>query len=162
MMVDAESPRTLFDVLYTHLPSPPLAESRSTVCYDNGCNFDHFALNREPNFFKYLDVAIDHFHYSEHNRCSIAYDSHEHADITDSSLSEQKNTFFAILRSLAVNMNQDTVLWWIRHKLHRMNTKQRLQNEGRCFYARRKNDAMVDPSNDSVVTFLSAIYDGDT
>lgn len=98
------------------------------------------SFSREPHFFKLMDISIDHFHHQGHTRCSQAYDSKNYSDIENSSLSEQKNSFFAEVRSLAVITNQETCLWFIREKLYRMNKLQRLKNTGRLFWSRHLND----------------------
>ena len=73
----------------------------------------------------------------------MAYDSEQHPDLEDSSLAEQKNSIMAEVRSLAVNMTQDTCLWFVRHKLYMMNKVQRDKNAGRCFWSRRKNHPII-------------------
>ena len=145
MMVDAESPRTPFELLYTHWDECP-----SLVCYDNGCNMDHFILNREPEHFKDMDIAIDHFHHCEHKKCSKCYDSDEFHSLMNSSLAEQKNSFFADVRSLAVNMTQATCLWFVREKIYRMNKLQRKRNEGKVFWMRKLRDPVAE--HNSVVS----------
>lgn len=57
-MRDAESPRTVFEVLYTRCPNPPVR-----FTYDNDCNEHHYILNREPEFFANTNFFIDEPHY---------------------------------------------------------------------------------------------------
>lgn len=58
LMRDAESPRTVFEVLYTRCPNPPVR-----FTYDNDCNEHHYILNREPEFFANTNFFIDEPHY---------------------------------------------------------------------------------------------------
>ena len=44
---DSESPRTIFELLYTHLPQPP-----EVFMMDNGCNVHLFVKGREPEHFQ--------------------------------------------------------------------------------------------------------------
>lgn len=68
IMADAESPKTVFDTLYTRWPSAPVS-----FCMDNGCNVHQYILNREPQFFKDMKVHIDEMHFRAHTACSPAY-----------------------------------------------------------------------------------------
>lgn len=87
MMRDSESPRTLFEVLYTRFPVAP-----RLVVYDNGCNAHAFALNREPVFFKNTQFMIDALHFKCHTGCCSAYDikHHAHTRHLNSQLCEQQ------------------------------------------------------------------------
>lgn len=71
LMADAESPQTVFELLYTRFPLQP----RLRLMYDNGCNAHHYLLGREPEFFKDTEVYIDSFHSSGHKDCSPVYDT---------------------------------------------------------------------------------------
>lgn len=70
VMGDAESPRTLFEALYTRFPSAP-----QRFCFDNGCNVHNYILNREPHFFRDMEVYVDETHWQGHNHCSLAYNT---------------------------------------------------------------------------------------
>lgn len=70
IMPDAESPRTIFDLLYTHLPQPP-----QLFMMDNGCNVHLFAKGREPAHFASTRFLIDEMHYRDHTNCSQGYRS---------------------------------------------------------------------------------------
>ncbi len=70
LMGDAESPRTVFEVLYARRAQPP-----HTFCLDNGCNLHQYLLNREPAFFETMRVFIDEPHYRGHKQCSQAYNT---------------------------------------------------------------------------------------
>ncbi len=64
-----ESPRSLFDILYTRWKSPP-----DVVVYDNGCNAHAYVLKREPAWAANTLFLIDKLHYMGHKACSLAYD----------------------------------------------------------------------------------------
>ena len=70
VMADAESPKTVFDALYTRWQTPPLQ-----FCLDNGCNLHTYCLNREPQHFKQTQFYIDQSHFRGHSRCSPAYNT---------------------------------------------------------------------------------------
>jgi hypothetical protein len=70
IMPDAESPRTIFDLLYTHLQQPP-----ELFMMDNGCNVHLFVKGREPQHFSSTRFLIDDFHYRDHTNCSQGYRS---------------------------------------------------------------------------------------
>ena len=70
VMGDAESPRTIFDVLYTRFPEAP-----PVFCMDNGCNLHEFMLNREPEYFRRTEMYIDEPHFRGHKRCCEAYNT---------------------------------------------------------------------------------------
>lgn len=70
IMRDAESPRTPFDLLYTHMERAP-----QQFQLDNGCNLHSFALAREPSFFAGMRVLIDEPHYRGHSKCSANYNT---------------------------------------------------------------------------------------
>lgn len=75
LMLDSESPRTIFDLLYTHFSTAP-----RRFQFDNGCNVHRYALHREPTFFKHTQFLIDKLHFAGHTNCSAAYSSGEPAD----------------------------------------------------------------------------------
>lgn len=66
LMADAESPRTLFDLVLTRF-------EKLAASYDNGCNFLHFFLNREPEIHESVDVYIDVMHHRGHVKCLPTY-----------------------------------------------------------------------------------------
>ena len=76
MMRDAESPRTPFDLIYTHMERAP-----QQFQLDNGCNLHSFALAREPSFFAGMRVLIDEPHYRGHSNCSANYNTGESGHI---------------------------------------------------------------------------------
>lgn len=69
-MEDAESPRTVSDVLFTRCEMPP-----SKFQLDNGCNLWAFLLNREPEHFESMQVLVDEPHYRGHVHCSAAFNT---------------------------------------------------------------------------------------
>lgn len=70
VMANAESPKTVFDTLYTKWQHAP-----PSFCMDNGCNVHHYILNREPGFFRDTKIFIDQSHYHGHKDCSAAYNT---------------------------------------------------------------------------------------
>ena len=67
---DAESPRTVFDLLFTHMEQP-----LQQFQLDNGCNLHNFALAREPEHFRDMRVLVDELHYRGHTNCSQGYNT---------------------------------------------------------------------------------------
>src|SRR5579862_6454552 len=53
LMRNRESPKTIFEVLFTRFREPP-----KLLVYDNGCNVSEYILNREPTFFKNMTVLV--------------------------------------------------------------------------------------------------------
>jgi hypothetical protein len=73
LMTRAESPRTLFELLYCYFPEP---EVPMRVVYDNGCNLLAYALNRDPEWTKKsLHVYIDALHKKGHVKCADGLDT---------------------------------------------------------------------------------------
>lgn len=70
VMKDAESPRTVMEFLFTRCPEAP-----STFQLDNACNLLAFLLNREPGWFRHMQLLIDEPHFHGHTRCSDAYNT---------------------------------------------------------------------------------------
>lgn len=70
-MADAESPRTLFDLLVTQWE----AAKPMVVSYDSMCNLVHYTLNREPERLRTIRCHIDALHAKSHRRCLKAYDT---------------------------------------------------------------------------------------
>ena len=64
----AESPRTLFEVIYIHWPTPPVV-----VVYDNSCHAMTYALHREPEWFKSVVWIIDAMHFLGHTGCAHCF-----------------------------------------------------------------------------------------
>ena len=68
IMRDAEPPRTLCDMMVTHLEEAP-----ELMQFDNGRNLQSSALAREPEFFSDMRVLIDQAHFRGHKNCSANY-----------------------------------------------------------------------------------------
>ena len=66
-MTDAESPRTLFELLYLFCGS----FEKLRIAYDNGCNFQEFCLNRDPVWSRKLRTFVDALHWQGHTGCSV-------------------------------------------------------------------------------------------
>ncbi len=67
-MTDSESPRTIFELLYTHCPEAP-----TRFQFDNGCNIQRCALHREPCFLNFTHFQVDLLHFVGHKNCLLAY-----------------------------------------------------------------------------------------
>ena len=71
LMANAESPRTLFELLFTRLPEG----TKPRITYDNACNTMQYMLNREPEFCRDCELYIDALHFRGHKGCCTAYDT---------------------------------------------------------------------------------------
>ena len=60
-MEQAESPNIPFTVLRTRFEKAP-----SVVVYDNACNLQAYAFNRDPGYFKSTLFVVDRFHWFNH------------------------------------------------------------------------------------------------
>ena len=69
IMVDAESPRTVADILLTRVPEG----QRVRMTYDNMCNTVHFIFNRWPEKMLQFDTFIDAVHIRTHTQCYDLY-----------------------------------------------------------------------------------------
>lgn len=69
LMADAESPQTIFELIYTRFPD----NAHMRIMYDNACNAHHYFLNREAEYSRDLQFYIDYFHFKGHKNCSLAY-----------------------------------------------------------------------------------------
>ena len=135
LMANAESPRTVFEWLYTRNDSPP-----SVIFYDNGCNAHQFCLNREPFHFASTLWYVDAFHYAGNNKCSAEYCSVNCSDVQNSSMAEQKNSIIRSLESNCGYMTQLVFLWYVRFFVHRMNVVQREKSmsPSTCFFSQKQ------------------------
>jgi hypothetical protein len=70
-MTDAESPGTLFELLYLFFTA---AGGMLRVIYDNACNFLNYALNRDPAWAQSVRVFIDALHFKGHTCCATSLD----------------------------------------------------------------------------------------
>jgi hypothetical protein len=69
-MTDAESPGTLFELLYLFFNEGP-----KRVVYDNACNLLAYILNRDPAWARDLRVFIDALHFKGHTGCATSLDA---------------------------------------------------------------------------------------
>ena len=69
-MTDAESPATVFELLYLFFP----LKRRKTV-YDNACHLMDFSLNRAPEWTELMQPLIDAFHASGHTSCARSFNT---------------------------------------------------------------------------------------
>lgn len=129
VMGDAESPRTIFDVLYTRWKTPP-----KVVCMDNGCNLHDFMLNREPLHFRNVEMHIDEPHFRGHKRCCPAYNTGAYSILENSPLAEQKNRFLRSLESQLSYMKQSTFMWFLRYFVYKLNKLEETTRKNQCFF----------------------------
>lgn len=94
MMEHYESPRTVFEWLYTRMDGAP-----KVVVYDNSCHLHGYCLNREPQWVKGTTFVIDKTHYKGHVGCSRGYDITTYPQLTvlNSQLAEQRVRFLCLL-----------------------------------------------------------------
>lgn len=120
-MRNAESPRTLFEVLFTRWKRAP-----KLVAYDNGCHYHAFSLNREPEWAKDTLVGIDALHQPNHKDCSIAYAIKRNPSLQSRNtvVHEQRNSRVANIKSQAAYMGHATFLSFVRYHLHCLNRQQ--------------------------------------
>jgi formylmethanofuran dehydrogenase subunit E-like metal-binding protein len=129
-MANAESPRTVFEVVYTMFEEAP-----GDMVYDNMCTLHHYALNREPEFFKLTGARVDAMHYRDHTRCAPDFNSALYHRVTNSQVAEQKNAVLQKMGSALSYMHQHTFLFFVRHWLHRMHRIEQQKRDGQCFWA---------------------------
>ncbi|KAK9815036.1 hypothetical protein WJX73_005693 [Symbiochloris irregularis] len=129
VMGDVESPRTVFDIMYTHFPEAP-----DRIASDNGCNMHSFKLNREPERYRLTQITIDELHYVGHDNCCPAYNTGEYKEITNSSLPEQKNRWIARLSNQVSYMKQFTFMYYMRYYILCLNELQASTAQGTCFF----------------------------
>lgn len=70
VMDHAESVLVPFEFMYTGCETAP-----DSFQLDNGCNLDQSIRNREPEFFKAMQLYIDEAHYRGHVTCSENYNT---------------------------------------------------------------------------------------
>ena len=87
IMNEAESPRTLFEVIYSRWAVPP-----KVVVYDNSCHGHQYFLNREPRYASTIAFLIDKLHFKGHTGCCRAYDIGLYPELAhlNSQMAEQK------------------------------------------------------------------------
>jgi hypothetical protein len=67
-MADAESPASLFELLYCFFPA-----AAKRIAYDNACNTLNYALNRDPIWAASQRFFVDAMHYKGHKACAGAF-----------------------------------------------------------------------------------------
>lgn len=70
LMADAESPATMFELMYLGLP-----DVESDTIYDNGCALLSYMLNRDPAWASNKRVFIDALHAKGHVACASSLDT---------------------------------------------------------------------------------------
>lgn len=116
-----ESPRTIFELLYTRWEVPP-----ELLVYDNACNAFEYMLNREPDFVRNMKTASDGMHYNNHENCSEVFDFRQYATAYKevvSVLAEIINSRLRNLKIHAMYMTSANFMVLTRYFLHRLNKK---------------------------------------
>jgi hypothetical protein len=67
-MHEYESPRSVFELLWTRWPQAP-----EVVIYDNACNLAIYTHMRESWFFRDTKFVIDRLHQFAHKQCSPVF-----------------------------------------------------------------------------------------
>ncbi|KAL4427978.1 hypothetical protein ABPG75_002067 [Micractinium tetrahymenae] len=129
MLPDAESPVALVHALRTRWPCAP-----RSITYDNGCNGQHQALNREPEWFKETEWFVDEPHYRGHKDCTASFNTGMYDWIKCSPLSEQQNKRLRSLENHVSYMRQLRALYYLRYFLYLSNELADDAAAGRCFY----------------------------
>lgn len=123
LMMNHESPRTIFEILYTRWTTAP-----RMLVYDNACNACDYFLNREPDFARGMAMASDGMHYNNHKNCSKVFDfrqySNEYSDVI-SVLAEIMNSKLANLKVHALFMTGSNFMILTRYYIHRCNERAR-------------------------------------
>jgi hypothetical protein len=132
VMSNCESPRTLFELLYTHFQKPP-----ARIIYDNACNAEQYVLNRECEYFKGVQWCVDHMHFAGHKHCAPDYDTALYSSIINASMAEQRNAIIRCLENSVSYMNQDTFLFFVRHFVHCMHNNLERRRDNACFWAKK-------------------------
>lgn len=133
VMKNSESPRTVFEAIYTHWETAP-----ELIVYDNACNLHNFFLNREPVFFKDTRFNVDASHYLGHSKCNPGYNSKRYNDVKNSALAEQKNRLLRLLETQAICMGQVNFIRFVRYFVYRLNQREGQIERGECFYIQKK------------------------
>lgn len=103
LMNQSESPRTVFELLFTRWQTCP-----DELHYDNACKTHTFAMYREPAFFSGMSAYIDKLHVGGHKNCSPAYDPYLYNRLMNenSQLAEQTNSKVLYVQPRLIHMRQ--------------------------------------------------------
>lgn len=69
-MTDAESPASVFEMLYLFFP-----EMVRDVIYDNACHLLDYGLNRDVEFASKTRPLVDEFHHPGHTSCAASFNT---------------------------------------------------------------------------------------
>jgi hypothetical protein len=93
-----ESPETLFSFILQRRKKPPYA-----IVYDSCCREQHYAMNREPFYFKDVEFFIDCMHNTEHVQCSSGYTVRRYPHY-NGLLTEVAEQMFSLLAKIKINL----------------------------------------------------------
>ena len=111
LMIEAESPRTPFEILVQRFQTMP-----ERIIYDNACKLHQYALKREPARFRKTMFLVDTFHYQKnHVACSLGYGMREYPhdefiQSINSQVCEQGNRDLRKLSVPAAYMNPENLI----------------------------------------------------
>ena len=71
-MTDAESPGSVFEMLYLFFP-----KAVRDVIYDNACHLLDYELNRDVEFAERTRPLVDEFHHPSHTSCAASFNTGE-------------------------------------------------------------------------------------
>lgn len=105
--------------LYTHLDKPP-----RSIFYDFGCGYHEYSLNRESEYYKYVQFFHDIFHGYSH-KCSCVYRSSRLSGFerVNSSICEQFNAFMQCIKTSARQMSQTRFMFYMQYFIHIWNER---------------------------------------
>ena len=121
-MADSESPKTVFEFVFTRKEDPPVI-----ISYDNVCNLQPYSLNREPEWFHKVLFYVNEFHFRGHKNCSCEFSSancHK-LESRNYSLAEQKNRILRSMESSVGYMSRVNFLLFLSFFVHKMNKVER-------------------------------------
>lgn len=105
LLTEAESPKSVYDVLATRFQKMP-----QYIIYDNACNLFEYCHNRSPHLFRDTVFLSDAFHWVNHINCGCCFNSRIYSSIESYSsvVHEQKNAFLAKHKKTSPRMRYDT------------------------------------------------------
>ncbi|KAK9915762.1 hypothetical protein WJX75_003857 [Coccomyxa subellipsoidea] len=128
-MMNKESPKTAFDLLYTRFNTAP-----KMVIYDNACNLHRYVLRRAPRFFSRAAFRIDRLHIFNHVGCSSGYNLEKYPQdmavvggLTlrklNSQACEQSNSILERIRTQVAYMGHENAFTYCKYFLSQHNVQ---------------------------------------
>ena len=106
----AEGRKDPFSALYKYKPSAP-----RELFYDFACQFQEYALNREPDFFKWMRVWHDLFHGCNHT-CVPCFKSKRVLGLSDNNteICEQFNSYLKSIKFTGSHLSQTNFMLFVQ------------------------------------------------